>query len=386
MPKQWSQWPSLFYLSFLALFLVGLMACAPTTIPTAATNYAATIPTIPPATPFPTPALPSLSVYDVAGNSGYPAPVAAYPVPEGGLPVPIISAKAPAPPTPTNIPTIVPPTATAVALAPDVPPPPTFTPPALPQTSADEHYWFRRPVAEGGVVWTDKYYPYGSTRGGTLRTHHGVEFNVDYNTPILSVASGTIVFAGSDSQELLGPELNFYGNAVVIQHDGLWQGQPVYTLYGHLNTVNVVVGQPVAAQEQIGLSGATGTADGPHMHFEVRVGSNAYDNTRNPLLWLYPFPDRGAIAGRVIFPDGSFAPEAAVTIRRLDGGSSFTATTTTYADASVNLDEQWQENFVIDDVYAGYYEIVVQDGPKKYTQEIWVYAYQTSRVEIIVGN
>jgi murein DD-endopeptidase MepM/ murein hydrolase activator NlpD len=344
-------------------------------------------------TPIPTQPLPSISLYDVMGQEiPYPEPAnsqrGSYPAPtgNGGLPAPVVSIPTSAPATPTSIPTVPPPPTSAAPSAPAEPPPPTFTPPALPQTSADEHYWFRRPVAEGGIVWTDKHYPYGSTRGSTLRPHHGVEFNVGYNTPILSVASGTVVFAGADDVELVGPEGDFYGRVVVLQHDMQWQGQPIYTLYGHLNEVYVRVGQTVAAQDVIAISGATGVADGPHMHFEVRVGENSYAHTRNPLLWLYPFPDRGTIAGRVTFADGSLAQDAPISIRRLDGGVAPPMSTTTYVGETVNGDERWQENFVLDDVYAGYYEVTVRDGAVKFSQEVWVYAYQTSFVEIVLDR
>ena len=384
---------------FVWLGIVGLMisgvllvACGGQTaeLPpvSAAAIPAATIAPILSPSPAPTQPLPNISVYEVVGESGasYPAPTAAlasaYPPPAGGLPAPIISAKSDAPPpTPTSIAT-VPPAPTAAG--PTATPPPTFTPPALPQTSADEHYWFRRPVEEGGIVWTNKHYPYGSTRGGTLRPHHGVEFDVPYNTPILSVVGGTVVFAGADDVEMVGPELNFYGNVIVIQHDMLWQEQPIYTLYAHLNEVYVRPGQVVAAQAVIGISGATGVADGPHMHFEVRVGANGYENTRNPLLWLYPFPDRGTIAGRVIFPDGTLAENAPISIRRLDGGIAPPTSTTSYVGTTIKGDERWQENFVMDDIYAGYYEVTVRDGTTKFSQEVWVYPYQTSFVEIVI--
>lgn len=288
--------------------------------------------------------------------------------------------------TPTPIPTaVILPTSTATAVPPTPTntntPMPTFTPPALPHTSPDEHYWLRRPVAEGGVVWTNKIYPYGSTRGGTLRTHHGVEFDVDYNTEIFSVASGTVRVAGSDLTTAYGPETDFYGNLVVIELDTPWHNQPVFTLYGHLNKPLVSVGQHVNAEELIGLSGATGVADGPHMHFEVRIGANTYDNTRNPFLWLYPFPDRGVVAGRVTWANGSLVNSAPVSLRRLDAESRYAATET-YADNSVHPDDVWLENFAFDDVTGGYYEVVVESGGKKYKSEVWVYPYQTSFVEI----
>lgn len=284
--------------------------------------------------------------------------------------------------------TLAPPTPTpdnAADATPSPTPQPTFTPPALPLTSPDDHYWFRRPVAEGGVVWTDKVYPYGGTRGGQLRVHHGVEFNVPYNTEILAVASGTVVFAGSDDIEIFGPEPNFYGRLVIIEHDSRWRNQPVYTLYGHLNETVVAAGQRVDSQQVIGISGATGVADGPHMHFEVRVGFNTYEHTRNPLLWLYPFPDRGAVAGRVTWPNGELAAAVPITLRRVDAPSRYAATTT-YEGDSVNADDVLKENFVFDDVDAGFYEIEIKVGETKYTEEFWVFPYRTSFVELVLGG
>ena len=264
-------------------------------------------------------------------------------------------------------------------------PPPTFTPPALPYTSPNEHYWLRRPVPEGDTVWTDKAYPYGSTRNGQLRPHHGVEFNVTRGTEILAAASGTVIVAGDDAAVAYGPTTDFYGNLIVIELDSRYNGQPVYTLYGHLSSIMVAQGQHVDAQDVIALSGATGVADGPHMHFEVRVGQNDYDSTRNPLLWLYPFPDSGAVAGRVTWPDGTLVREAPVRAHRIDAPSRYAATTT-YAGNTVNPDPGWDENFVIDDLEAGYYEVVVAQGEDKYKEEVWVYPYQTSFVEIVLDT
>lgn len=291
------------------------------------------------------------------------------------------------PATATPPPTAPIPTATPAPTSTASPTPlPTFTPPALPNTPAGEHYWLRRPVAEGGVVWTDKTYPYGSTRGGTLRPHHGVEFNVPYNTEILAAASGTVVVAGNDSETVYGETTNFYGNLVVVELDTWLNGQPVYTLYGHLNQVWVQPGQRVNVQDVLGLSGATGVADGPHMHFEVRVGANTYASTRNPLLWLYPFPDRGTVAGRVTWPSGALAEEAPISLRRVDGPTAAYYATTSYAGSSVNPDDSWGENFALDDVVAGYYEATIQVNGRKLSQEFWVFPYRTNFIEFVLDN
>ena len=266
-------------------------------------------------------------------------------------------------------------------------PPPTFTPPALPFTSPNEHYWLRRPIAEGGTVWTDKSYPYGGTRNGTLRPHHGVEFYVSHGTEVLSAASGTVVMAGSDDEIVSGPHTNFYGNVIVIELDTAFLDQPVYNLYGHLSEIFVAVGQHVDAQEIIALSGATGVADGPHLHFEVRLGANDYSQTRSPLLWLYPFPDHGTLAGRVIWPNGELAHGANIFLRRIDAASKY-AETTSYAnvDEELNGDDGWEENFAFDDVVAGYYEVEVRSRGKKFKEEVWIYPYRTSFVEITIGE
>ena len=259
----------------------------------------------------------------------------------------------------------------------------TPTPPNLRFTSPDEHYWFWRPIHEGQTNWTDKVYPYGSTRGGTLRPHHGVEFYVPEGTQVLAVADGTVVYAGNDSERVFGPEPNFYGNLVVIEHDTRLDGQPVYTLYGHLSETQVTEGQHVLMQQQIALSGATGVADGAHLHFEVRVGQNNYNSTRNPRLWLYPFPDRGVVVGRVVTSSGEVWHELVVSLTSPDG-TNLGRTTTTYAAGNLNSDPLWSETFVFDDVGGGSYKAVVQIGEERVTEEIVVQPYRTTFVEIVI--
>lgn len=285
--------------------------------------------------------------------------------------------------TPLPLPTeTLPPTVTLVPTESPTPIP-TFTPPALPGTSANEHYWFRRPVPDDGVVWTNKVYPYASTRGGTLRPHHGVEFDVPNGSLVIAAGAGTVVVAGNDSAAMYGPETNFYGNLVVIEHQAKYKGQAVYTLYAHLSQVGVVVGQQIESLQPIGLVGATGVADGPHLHFEVRVGCNQYNCTRNPGLWLYPFKDYGTIAGRIVRPNGTLIEGFQVTTSRIDASSRYKGTTT-YTGSTVNADDGWNENFVIDDVKAGYYQINFKVDGVRYKEEFWVYPYHTTFVEMVV--
>lgn len=273
----------------------------------------------------------------------------------------------------------------APTVTPSATPIPTFTPPALPFTSDEDHYWLQRPIPEDGVVWTDKIYPYGSSKGGTLRTHHGVEFNVEKGSQVIAAASGTVVVAGKDDVLAFGPQTNFYGNLVVIELDTTFEGKPVYTLYGHLSEIYVAEGQHVDAQQFIALSGASGVADGPHLHFEVRLGRNDYGSTYNPRLWLYPFPDYGTVAGRVVRGNGSLVQDTTITLTRVDAASRYLATSS-YDGDTVNADAQWDENFVIDDVPMGYYEATVAVGKEKFTEEIYVFPYRTNFVEIVIED
>jgi len=105
------------------------------------------------------------------------------------------------------------------------------------------------------------------------------------------------------------------------------------------------------------------------------------------LLWLYPFPEHGVVAGRVIRPGGELVQAQQIFLRRIDAPSKY-AETTTYANwtGELNADEGWGENFVFDDVVAGYYEVEVRQGEEKFREEVWVYRYRTSFVEVTLGN
>lgn len=305
-------------------------------------------------------------------------------------PQPTVLATVAEPPTPTSVATSAPATSLTatpdedVAPATETPPPPTFTPPPPPPALAGEHLMLQRPVPTSGPAWTDKTYPYGSTRGGALRPHTGVEFVVPTGTPVLATAAGTVIVAGDDAAIAYGPQTNFYGNLVILELADSGGGSPLFALYGHLSDVQVAEGQFVAAGEVLGLSGSSGIADGPHLHLEVRVGENSYNATRNPLLWLVPLPGTGVVAGRVVGTSGETLYEAPVTLIRVDAPAPYTATTS-YANGEPNADRVMNENFAVDDVVPGFYEAIVDAGGRRFTAELWVYPGRTNWVEIVVG-
>jgi murein DD-endopeptidase MepM/ murein hydrolase activator NlpD len=235
---------------------------------------------------------------------------------------------------------------------------PTATPTITPTLERLDHYALARPIASTGIDYLDRTYSYGDTQQGRRPVHLGVDFADPRGTPVLATAIGTIYYAGDDSERLFGPQLDYYGNLVVIQHDFLSpEGLPVYTLYGHLERTLVATDQSVNTGDQIGVIGDTGVALGSHLHLEVRVGDpEDYRATRNPDLWIFPYPSFGTLAGTVT-DNGELVYSESVTITSLEGGGTRYAFT--YADDTVNGDAAFRENFTLGDLPEGQYEITI---------------------------
>jgi len=92
--------------------------------------------------------------------------------------------------------------------------------------------------------------------GKTQSSHLGLDFRVPSGTPVAAMNDGTV---------LLARPLYFEGNCVVIDH-----GQGLLTIYMHLSQFKVKEGDDVKRGQQVGLSGGTGRATGPHLHVAVR--------------------------------------------------------------------------------------------------------------------
>lgn len=98
---------------------------------------------------------------------------------------------------------------------------------------------------------------------GVWKYHSGIDIGAGYGTNILAANSGTVIL----SQSYGG-----YGECVIIDHGG-----GLTTLYGHMSSRNVSVGQTVTSGDVIGLVGSTGISSGPHLHFEVRENGQVVD-------------------------------------------------------------------------------------------------------------
>ena len=93
--------------------------------------------------------------------------------------------------------------------------------------------------------------------GGVGSTNHkGTDIGrVGYTSPIYAAKAGTVIVSEYSSS---------YGHYVVISH-----GSGNTTLYGHMSSRKVSVGQYVNQGDVIGITGSTGNSTGPHLHFEI---------------------------------------------------------------------------------------------------------------------
>lgn len=159
-----------------------------------------------------------------------------------------------------------------------------------------------------GQEWT------GSTRANHSPSVKAVDWNRldDVDDPVVSSAPGTVITAEPSGR-------SGYGNWVRVDH-----GNGENTIYAHLNTVAVAVGQTIDQGALVGTLGSTGNSTGPHLHFEERDASGVVD----------PYFDRTKfVFGSTLASDncvdvplaGNFVagPEAEVAIFRRASASTF---------------------------------------------------------------
>jgi murein DD-endopeptidase MepM/ murein hydrolase activator NlpD len=155
---------------------------------------------------------------------------------------------------------------TAIKVAPEYVEPPRETLARIEEEQAVKKKQFSQTSAD--ALWSGRFEPparadvsgvFGSARvfNGVKRNQHtGIDFRVQTGTPIHAANAGAVVLARN---------LYFEGNCVAIDH-----GQGLITLYLHLSVLKVKEGDAITRGQVLGLSGATGRATAPHLHFAVR--------------------------------------------------------------------------------------------------------------------
>ena len=117
-------------------------------------------------------------------------------------------------------------------------------------------------------------------------THRGTDFPVAEGSPVVVSNSGTVVLAS---------ELFYEGNCVIVDH-----GQRLFTVYMHMSKIDVKAGDKLAKGDQLGLSGQTGRATGPHLHMGVRWNGVYLDPTKLLALTLPELSPRKSTATRTL--------------------------------------------------------------------------------------
>lgn len=124
---------------------------------------------------------------------------------------------------------------------------------------------------------------------GYRRPHRGVDYAADSGTPVIATGNGRVQRAGRHGG---------YGNRIIIEHAGRYS-----TLYAHLSKYarGVRAGARVKQGQIIGYVGMTGTATGPHLHYEFRVDGTHKD----PLKVDFPAAESLPESERTAFRESS---------------------------------------------------------------------------------
>jgi len=112
--------------------------------------------------------------------------------------------------------------------------------------------------------------------GGKRSMHWGIDVGNHADNAIIAAGSGRVRFVDRQSR-------TSYGNYVIITHSNGYE-----TLYAHLASTSVNVGNSVKQGQRIGVKGTTGNSTGVHLHFEVHTGrwNNKWSNAKNPLNYI----------------------------------------------------------------------------------------------------
>ena len=120
------------------------------------------------------------------------------------------------------------------------------------------------PIEGGDGRITNYFGPAEHPFTHTWYIHKGLDIGYGFGKPILAAANGKVIERG---YEPLG-----FGNYFVVRHN-----YGFLTKYAHLGDVYVDEGDVVTQGQVVGTMGSTGLSTGPHLHFEIRIGSQVVD-------------------------------------------------------------------------------------------------------------
>jgi hypothetical protein len=121
-----------------------------------------------------------------------------------------------------------------------------------------------------------------STGTSDTSVHAGVDYGVPMGTPVTACGAGKVILARMRITT---------GNSVVLEH-----APGIYSLYYHLDKIEVEEGSTVNTGTLLGLSGSTGVSTGPHLHWEIRVNT---ENTYPDAFVARPIIDKELIMSKL---------------------------------------------------------------------------------------
>ena len=138
-------------------------------------------------------------------------------------------------------------------------------------SSDNQLYWrgtfSRLPNAANRARFADHRTYYYGKKEIDRQVHLGIDLASLANSTVPAANSGVVVLAES---------LGIYGGTVIIDH-----GFGLFSMYSHLSSIAVTVGEKVAINHSLGRTGSTGMAGGDHLHFSMLI----YDTFVNPIEW-----------------------------------------------------------------------------------------------------
>ena len=193
-------------------------------------------------------------------------------------------------------------------------------PAAAADTSAEDFVWSRgfSPAAAGATgdrlgappaapevtfIWPASG---AISQGMTARHPRGLDIAAELGDPVLAVREGEVIAAGGDA-------CCVYGLHVIVQHDDGWS-----SLYAHLDSLSVELGDRVEQGDVLGPAGNTGKADGVHLHFELLSFGAPVD----PLGQLQPRRSYTPVIEPIETPEGVDEPEPTIEEPALVGASA----------------------------------------------------------------
>lgn len=249
--------------------------------------------------------------------------------------------------------------------------------------SFSQQFRLERPIPDN--LQTNGSYLYGEPNfQNPALAHHGIDMSIAYDT-VRSGSDGVVYAIGYNPNDPIGGyEPGGAGNYVIIKSS--WNTKDIYLNYFHLTKPLVSSSQTVFTNQPIGISGNTGNSTGPHLHFEIRQGTqtpSASRTRRNPELWV-AISGMGAIYGFVPNAANSTRVDISPDPKPRPPYTTFAyALTYNFNDPAIQSDDVYGENYAIGDVKPGTYTITALSGA--YTRIVTVNAGQVVSADVAVG-